>query len=181
MNRPKKVRWLKYYIAQPIEDIAGALDELVSTTRIKLKGGWYCEYCGKVHNRRVYKYNCLDKKLDTAAGSLRDISNEPGRFVCSLGRDAALHEGWKPQYTTLEDKILSNFMSAAEHPIADAIDLSLTPKVCSVCGKKFISGACYMHKTRVGNVKLQCSYTCWCKAKSTNEHKDYASRRREQG
>ena len=24
-------------------------------------------------------------------------------------------------------------------------------------------------------------YTCWCKAKSTNKHKDYASRRREQG
>lgn len=38
-----------------------------------------------------------------------------------------------------------------------------------------------MYKTKAGHVKLQRIYTCWCKVKSTNEHKDYASRRREQG
>lgn len=54
-------------------------------------------------------------------------------------------------------------------------------RICSVCGKKFIPGACHMYKTKVGRVKLQCSYTCWRKAKSTTEHKDYASRQREQG
>lgn len=111
MKGPEKVSWLKYYIAQPISNICEALDECISTMRIKLKGGWYCAYCGKIHNRRVYKYNCLDANLDTATGSLRDISDEPGRFVCSLGRDAALHEGWEPQNVTLGDKILSDLMS----------------------------------------------------------------------
>ena len=114
MKGPKRVSWLRYYIAQPIKGICDALGECVATTWIKLKGGWYCGYCHKVHNRRVYKYNCLDVNLDTATGTLRDISDEPGRFVCSLGRDAALHEGWKLQNTTVGDKILSGIMTAWE-------------------------------------------------------------------
>lgn len=112
MKGPERVSWLKYYIVQPVRGICDVLGERISTMWIKLKGGWYCEYCGKVHSRRVYKYNCLDAKLDTATGSLRDISDEPGKFVCSLGRDAALNEGWKPQNVTIGDKILSDFMSA---------------------------------------------------------------------
>lgn len=112
MKGPERVRWLKYYIAKPIESICNALGECIATTWIKLKGGWYCEYCCKVHNRRVYKYNCLDANLGTATGSLRDISDEPGRFVCSLGRDAALHEGWKPQSIMLEDKLFSDMVTA---------------------------------------------------------------------
>ena len=111
MKGPDRVSWLKYYIAQPIKSICDALGECISTVWIKLNGGWYCEYCGKIHNRRVYKYNCLDDNLDTTAGSLRDISDEPGRFVCSLGRDAALHEGWKPINITLGGKILSDLMT----------------------------------------------------------------------
>lgn len=112
MNGPERVSWLKYYIAQPIKSICNALGECVATAWIKLKGGWYCEYCYKVHSRRIYKYNCLDAHLDTAAGSLRDISDEPGRFVCSLGRDAALNEGWKPQNIAIGDKIISDLMTA---------------------------------------------------------------------
>lgn len=112
MKGPERVSWLRYYIAQPIISICNALGECISTVWIKLKGGWYCEYCGKIHNRRVYKYNCLDANLGTATGSLRDISDEPGRFVCSLGCDAALHEGWKPINITLGDKILSDLMTA---------------------------------------------------------------------
>lgn len=111
MKGPERESWLKYYIVQPIESICDALGECTSTAWIKLKGGWYCEYCGKIHNRRVYKYKYLDANLDTATGSLRDISDEPGIFVCSLGRDAALHEGWKPKNITLGDKILSGLMT----------------------------------------------------------------------
>lgn len=114
MKGPERVSWLKYYIAQPIKVIADALGECVATAWIKLKGGWYCEYCHKVHNRRVYKYNGLDANLGTAAGTLRDISNEPGRFVCSLGRDAALNEGWKPKNITLGDKVLSDLMTVGK-------------------------------------------------------------------
>ena len=112
MKGPKRVSWLKYYIAQPISNICSALDECVATTWIKLKGGWYCEYCGKVHSRRVYKYNCLDTNLSTATGSLRDISDEPGRFVCSLGRDAVFNEDWKPLNIMIGDKIIYNIKTA---------------------------------------------------------------------
>ena len=114
MNGPEKVSWLRYYIAQPISNICSALDERVSTLWIKMKGGWYCEYCGKVHSRRVYKYNCLDTNLSTAAGSLRDISDEPGRFVCSLGRDAVLNEDWEPLNIMIGDKIIYNIKTAWE-------------------------------------------------------------------
>ena len=114
MNGPKKVSWLKYYIAQPIAKIYSALGEHLYTIWIKLTGGWYCEYCGKVHSRRVYKYNCLDTNLDTATGSLRDISNEPGRFVCSLGRDAVLNEDWKPLNIMIGDKIIYSIKTAWE-------------------------------------------------------------------
>ena len=110
-QRPESRCWFAYYIFDPIRDLCYSFVDLLSTLWIKIKGGWYCEYCGKVHSRRVYKYNCLDANLGTATGSLRDISDEPGRFVCSLGRDAALHEGWKPQNVTLGDQILSDLMA----------------------------------------------------------------------
>lgn len=114
MKGLKRVSWPKYYIAQPISNICSALGECVATTWIKLKGGWYCEYCGKVHSRRVYKYNCLDTNLSTATGSLRDISDEPGRFVCSLGRDAVLNEDWEPLNIMIGDKIIYNIKAARE-------------------------------------------------------------------
>ena len=114
MKRPERVSWLRYYIAQPIKNICNALGEHISTLYIKLTGGWYCEYCGKVHSRRVYKYNCLDTNLATATGSLRDISDEPGRFVCSLGRDAVLNEDWKPLNIMIGDKIIYSIKTAWE-------------------------------------------------------------------
>ena len=110
-QRPESRSWFTYYMLDPIMDICNSVRDLLSTLWIKMKGGWYCEYCGKIHNRRIYKYNCLDANLDTATGTLRDISDEPGRFVCSLGRDAALHEDWKPQNVTLGDQILSDLMA----------------------------------------------------------------------
>lgn len=111
-QRPESRCWFAYYIFDPIRDMCYSFGDLLSTLWIKMKGGWYCEYCGKIHNRRVYKYNCLDAHLDIAAGTLRDISGEHGRFVCSLGRDAALHEGWKPQSIKLEDKLFSDMVTA---------------------------------------------------------------------
>ena len=105
-QRPESRSWFTYYMLDPIMDICNSVRDLLSTFWIKMKGGWYCEYCGKVHNRRVYKYDCLDTNLDTATGSLRDISDEPGRFVCSLGRDAVFNEDWKPQNIMIGDKII---------------------------------------------------------------------------
>ena len=112
MKGPERVSWLRYYIARPIISIYNALGERMYTLWIKFTGGWYCEYCCKVHSRRVYKYNCLDTNLDTATGTLRDISDEPGRFVCSLGRDAVLHEDWKPLNIMIGDKIIYGIKAA---------------------------------------------------------------------
>lgn len=119
MKGPEKVRWLKYYIAQPVEGLFSRLDETISTAWIKLKGGWYCEYCGKIHCRRAYKYKLVfydddSVGISNTAGTLRDTSDESGRFVCSLGRDAVLNEGWKPQSITLGDKIQSSFELAGK-------------------------------------------------------------------
>ena len=115
MNGPEKVSWLKYYIAQPIESICNALGDLLSTLWIKMKGGWYCEYCHKVHCRRVYKYKILYKpslggtNVDVSNnGTLRDIADEPHKYVCSLGRDAIMNNTWTPQ-PTCGDKIQSAF------------------------------------------------------------------------
>ena len=115
MNGPEKVSWLKYYIAQPIESICNALGDLLSTLWIKMKGGWYCEYCHKVHCRRVYKYKILYKSslggtnVDVSNnGTLRDIADEPHKYVCSLGRDAIMNNTWTPQ-PTFGDKIQSAF------------------------------------------------------------------------
>lgn len=115
MNGPEKVSWLKYYIAQPIESICNALGDLLSTLWIKMKGGWYCEYCHKVHCRRVYKYKILYKpslggtNVDVSNnGTLRDIADEPHKYVCSLGRDAIMNNTWTPQ-PTFGDKIQSAF------------------------------------------------------------------------
>ena len=97
MNGPERVSWLECYIVQPIESIRNVLSEYISTMWIKLKGGWYCEYCHKIHSRRVYKYPYLEGKRDITTGPLRGNCNKPDKLVCSLARDAVLHEGWKPK------------------------------------------------------------------------------------
>lgn len=115
MKGPERVSWLRYYIAQPIISICNALGERISTLWIKMKGGWYCEYCHKVHCRRVYKYQILvmpslsGNITDVSnSGTLRDIADEPYKYVCSLGRDAITNNTWTLQ-PTFDDKIQSAF------------------------------------------------------------------------
>lgn len=45
---------------------------------------------------------------------LIDISDRPDKYVCSLGRDAVLNEGWKPTNITLGDKLHSAFSQIGE-------------------------------------------------------------------
>ena len=112
MNKPEKVSWLKYYSAEPLLERADIIHTALEKTWIRLKGGWYCEYCHKVHCRRVYKYKLhfsTNGEVYTAdIGTLRDISEEPGRFVCSLGRDVALTKAWKPDCITAGDKLMTS-------------------------------------------------------------------------
>lgn len=104
MNDPKSVSWLNFYIARPIKNIRNVLGKRISTIWIKLKGGWYCAYCHKVHSRRVYKYSYIDTRLGIVTGPLHGTCNEHDKLVCSLGRDAALHESWRPLNNKLGDK-----------------------------------------------------------------------------
>jgi hypothetical protein len=110
MKKQLKESWLSYYVATPLANMVDSIKEGLAILSIKLRGGWYCEYCHKIHGRRVYKYKLLFTSKSCAAeckGSLSDISNEYGRYVCSLGKDAIVEEGWKPDYITLGDKLQS--------------------------------------------------------------------------
>lgn len=119
MKKPEKVSWLTYYVGWPIRDFINTLSEAVEKARIKFMGGWYCEYCHKVHGRRVYKYKLIfsnngDDVATSDTYTLMDISNEPGKFVCSLGRDAVLNEDWKPTPPALGDMLQSAFNQIGE-------------------------------------------------------------------
>ena len=84
---------------------------------IKLIGGWYCEYCHKIHGRRVYKYKLLFTSKSCAAeckGHLSDISNESGRYVCSLGKDQIMEHGWSPTNVTIADHLQSAFSAIGD-------------------------------------------------------------------
>lgn len=114
-QRPESRCWFAYYIFDPIRDLCYSFGDLLSTLWIKMKGGWYCEYCHKVHCRRVYKYQILFKpslggtNVDVNSnGTLRDIADEPHKYVCSLGRDAITNNTWTPQ-PAFGDKIQSAF------------------------------------------------------------------------
>lgn len=95
-----------------------SIKEGLAILTIKLRGGWYCEYCHKIHGRRVYKYKLmfLSGKDVTVSDKyeLIDISDRPDKYVCSLGRGAVLNEGWKPTNITLGDKLHSAFSQIGE-------------------------------------------------------------------
>lgn len=114
-QRPEARCWFAYYIFDPIRDLCSSVIDKVATLWIKMKGGWYCEYCHKIHCRRVYKYKLSFSPTPGNAkagistyGTLRDIADEPHKYVCSLGRDAITNNTWTPQ-PTLGDKIQSAF------------------------------------------------------------------------
>ena len=114
-QRPESRCWFAYYIFDPIRGMCYSFGDLLSTLWIKMKGGWYCEYCHKVHCRRVYKYQILvmpslsGNITDVSnSGTLRDIADEPYKYVCSLGRDAITNNTWTLQ-PTLDDKLQSAF------------------------------------------------------------------------
>lgn len=101
MKKPEKVSWLTYYVGWPIRDFINTLSEAVEKARIKFMGGWYCEYCHKVHGRRVYRYKLLflNSNEGVTVSDEHELiggSDTSDGYVCSLGRDAVLNEDWKP-------------------------------------------------------------------------------------
>lgn len=127
MKKPEKVSWLTYYVGWPIRDfidtLGEAVEKAVEKARIKFMGGWYCEYCHKVHSRRIYRYKLLflnsnkdvtvSDKHELIGGGNTDAYTYD-RYVCSLGRDAVLNEGWKPTPPALGDMLQSALSQIGE-------------------------------------------------------------------
>lgn len=116
MKKPITVSWMRYYVLDPLESAWGAVKDFFGEMYIKLIGGWYCEYCQKIHGRRVLKYMLHFTKDDVEVsknGSLRDDFEYHDRFVCSLGHDAIVDGSWKPERPTLA-QALNQLMSSCD-------------------------------------------------------------------
>ena len=72
---------MRYYILCPIRDALEDVADFFGILRIKFIGGWYCEYCREIHNRRTYRYKLYFDK---------DVAKD----VCSLGCDALQSGLW---------------------------------------------------------------------------------------
>lgn len=108
MKKPITVSWMRYYVLSPLQDVWGTVKDFFGELYIKLIGGWYCEYCQKIHGRRVLKYMLHFTKDGVeipGTGSLRDDFKYHDRFVCSLGRDAHAEGSWKPEAPSLSQAL----------------------------------------------------------------------------
>lgn len=117
MKKPLRESWLRYYVVTPLATMIDSIKEGLAILTIKLVGGWYCEYCHKVHGRRVYKYKLLFTSKSCAAeckGTLSDISNESSKYVCSLGKGQIMEHGWSPDNVTLVDHLQSTLSAIGD-------------------------------------------------------------------
>ena len=113
MKKPLKESWLRYYVATP-------LTALVDSIKKCLVGGWYCEYCHKIHGRRVYKFKLLFTSKSCTVeckGTLSDISKDLDRYVCSLGKDQIMEHGWSPIPISLSDRLQSALSTVTEEDV----------------------------------------------------------------
>lgn len=108
MQKPITVSWMRYYVLSPLQDTWGTVKDWFGEVHVRLIGGWYCEYCQKIHGRRVLKYPLFFTKDGVEVpntGSLRDDYKYYDRLVCSLGRDAHAEGKWNPEKPTLAQSL----------------------------------------------------------------------------
>lgn len=116
---------MRYYAISPLQDVWGTVKDWFGVVHIRLIGGWYCEYCQKIHGRRVLKYLLHFTKDGVEVpdtGSLRDDFKYHDRFVCSLGRDAITEGVWKPEKPTLAQS-LNQLLSSCDR-LSSALKVS---------------------------------------------------------
>ena len=104
MQKPITVSWMRYYVLSPLQDMWGTVKDWFGEVHVRLIGGWYCEYCQKIHGRRVLKYMLHFTKDGVEVPDTGSLSNDfkyHDRFVCSLGHDAITEGVWKPERPTL--------------------------------------------------------------------------------
>ena len=90
---------MRYYVLDSLDSIWSNIKDCFGELRIKCIGGWYCEYCQKIHGRRVLKYKLIMVDKDSIIFSNGTLSNDfkyCDRLVCSLGRDAGKAGEWAP-------------------------------------------------------------------------------------
>ena len=94
----------QYFVVRPLRNAWEHVKDWFGEQRIRLIGGWYCEYCGKIHGRRIYKFELFFNKDGASAsdtGTMSDNFEVSDRFVCSLGCDALRAGTWVPEKPTL--------------------------------------------------------------------------------
>lgn len=104
MKKPLTVSWMRYYVLDPIESAWDAVRDFFGELHVKIIGGWYCEYCQKIHGRRVLRYKLFFTKDSAEVSSTGTLGNDfkyLDRLTCSLGRDALADGTWKPERPTL--------------------------------------------------------------------------------
>lgn len=100
MRKPITVSWMRYYVLSPLQDMWGTVKDWFGEVHVRLIGGWYCEYCQKVHGRRVLKYKLFftkDGAEVSKQGTLSEDYRYSDRLTCSLGHDALVEGTWKPE------------------------------------------------------------------------------------
>ena len=99
-DMPLSSAFWRYYVSKHLRPrIKCWLREM----RFRLFGGWYCEYCGKIHNDNTFKFKLLPVYESSSAavsdaGSLSKEYDPLDRFACSLGRDVYKAGKWEPTY-----------------------------------------------------------------------------------
>lgn len=116
MKKPLTVSWMRYYVLDTLENVWDSVKDFFGELHIKLIGGWYCEYCQKIHGRRVLKFKLYFVKEGaeiSTYGTLKEDYKYSDRLACSLGRDALLANTWKPERPTLA-QALSQLTSSCD-------------------------------------------------------------------
>jgi hypothetical protein len=106
-KKPIAVSWMRFYVMVPVRTAWQSVKDFLANLHGKLIGGWYCEYCQKIHSRRVLKYELIftEEDVKISDSTLRNDFKYYDRLVCSLGRDACDSGEWTPVRLSVIDAI----------------------------------------------------------------------------
>lgn len=122
-RKPATCSWFRFYVYNPVRSLCCTLGDLIVDAWNVCRGDWYCEYCDKMHGRRVYKHpltilsdgsvavseagTCEATKLTNAATGQPYGDSAPPRLVCSIGKEEILHNGWRPCDISVSERLQS--------------------------------------------------------------------------
>lgn len=108
----KNYSFFDTYIRNPLISVGDGLQAIgahVSNFFVRgyhrLRGSWYCPYCGKSHPRRRVKFALTIKSKDIRIDELRQGQCTEKPCVCFLGYSALVADRWRPKTTSLSDAL----------------------------------------------------------------------------